>query len=189
MILAMAVVAGLMVSLARHHDQALSRIAALPLHLAWLVLLAIALQLPLLRTPSGPVQHLSVQQALFLLSHLVLLIFVWRNWRLMGIRSLGLGVICNLLVIAINGGFMPITPQTLTRINPGSLPAHWLAGFHYGYSKDIILLQEQTRLQMLSDMWVIPPPFPWPTAFSWGDVLIAVGIVVLLQGSAVMGRS
>jgi hypothetical protein len=78
---------------------------------------------------------------------------------------------------------MPIAPQTLTQINPGSLPSQWLAGLHYSYSKDIILLPEQTRLQMLSDQWVIPPPFPWPVAFSLGDVLIALGIVVLLQGS------
>ena len=119
----------------------------------------------------------------------MLLIFVWRNRRLTGIQILGLGVMCNLLVIAVNGGFMPITPQTLTRINPGSLPSQWLAGLHYGYSKDIILLREQTRLEMLSDMWVIPPPFPWPTAFSVGDVLIALGIMVLLLGSTATGHS
>jgi Sec-independent protein translocase protein TatA len=31
-------------------------------------------------------------------------------------------------------------------------------------------------------MLVLPPPFPWPTAFSLGDLLIAAGIIVLLQG-------
>jgi hypothetical protein len=188
MILALAVAVGLVVSLARFRGRAFSRIAALPLRSTWLALLAVVLQLPLLRAPAGSVQSVSVQQVFFLLSHLVLLVFVWRNWRLTGVQLLGLGVICNLLVIAVNGGLMPITPQTLTRINPGSLPSQWLAGLHYGYSKDIILLREQTRLQMLSDMWVIPPPFPRPTAFSLGDVLIAIGIVVLLQGSAVTRR-
>jgi hypothetical protein len=28
---------------------------------------------------------------------------------------------------------------------------------------------------------VLPAPFPWPTAFSLGDLLIAVGVVILLQ--------
>ena len=189
MILALAVAVGLIVGLVRYRDLAFSRIAALPLRSIWLALLAVALQLPLLRVPAGPVQSVRVQQTLFLISHLSLLIFVWRNWRLTGVRILGLGVMCNLLVIAVNGGFMPISPQTLTRINPGSLTSQWLAGLRYGYSKDIILLREQTRLLMLSDVWVIPPPCPWPTAFSLGDVLIAFGIVVLLQGSAVKGRS
>jgi hypothetical protein len=189
MILALAVAVGLVLGLARYRGQAFSRIAARPLRSIRLALLAVALQLPLLRAPAGSVQSVRVQQALFLLSHLVLLAFVWRNWRLTGVQILGLGVMCNLLVIAVNGGFMAITPQTLTQINPGSLLSQWSVGFHYGYSKDIILLREQTRLEMLSDRWVIPPPFPWPTAFSLGDVLIAIGIVVLLQGSAVAGRS
>jgi hypothetical protein len=189
MILALAVAVGLAVGLARYRGCAFSRIAGLPLRSAWLALLAVALQLPLLRAPAGSVERIGAQQALFLLSHLVLLVFVWRNWQLTGVQILGLGVMCNLLVIAVNGGFMPITPQTLTQINPGSLPSQWSVGLHYGYSKDIILLREQTKLQMLSDTWVIPPPFPWPTAFSLGDVLIALGIVMLLQGSAITGAS
>jgi hypothetical protein len=185
MILTLAVAVGLVVGLARHRGHAFRQIAALPLRSVWLALLSVALQLPLLRAPTEPIQHVSVQQALFLLSYLLLLIFVWRNWRLTSVQILGLGVVCNLLAIAVNGGFMPITPQTLTRINPGSTPDQWLAGLHYGYSKDIVLLREQTRLQGLSDTWVIPPPFPWPTAFSIGDMLIAIGIMVLLQGSSV----
>jgi len=189
MILALSVAVGFVVGWARYRGRIFGRIAALPLRSTWLALLAVALQLPLLRAPAGSVERIRVQQVLFLLSHLVLLIFVWRNRRLTGIQILGLGVMCNLLVIAVNGGFMPIAPQTLTRINPGSLPSQWLAGLYYGYSKDIILLREQTRFEMLSDMWVIPPPFPWPTAFSLGDILIALGIMVLLQGSAVTGRS
>ncbi|NIV37679.1 MAG: hypothetical protein GWN58_52170, partial [Anaerolineae bacterium] len=94
----------------------------------------------------------------------------------------GLGVLCNLAVILTNGGFMPITPETLVRINPGSTLDQWTVGFHYGNSKDVILLAQDTFLWVLSDMLVLPPPFPWPTAFSIGDLLIAAGIVVLLQG-------
>ena len=128
-------------------------------------------------------QEVQVQQMLFLLSLGLLLVFVWQNRRLTGIQIVGLGVICNLVVILVNGGLMPITPDTLTQINPGSLPEHWRPHLHYGYSKDVILLREQTNLWALSDILVLPPPFPRPTAFSVGDVLIAIGILVLLQGS------
>jgi len=181
MILALAVVVGLAVRLIRHKKHALSQIADMPLDMAWLALLALVLQIPLLRAPFGPTQQVGVQQALFLVSHLLLLGFVWRNWRLPGIQIVGLGVICNLLVILVNGGFMPITPQTLVQINPYSSLAQWPVGFHYGYSKDIILLRQDTSLWGLSDLLVVPPPFPWPTAFSLGDLIMAVGIVVLLQ--------
>jgi hypothetical protein len=121
-------------------------------------------------------------QALFLLSHLLLLTFVWLNRRLVGIQIVGLGVACNLAVILTNGGLMPITPETLVRINPGSTLDQWTVGSHYGYSKDVILLSQDMFLWVLSDMLVLPPPFPWPTAFSIGDLLIAAGIFVLLQG-------
>lgn len=182
MILALAVLVGLIVSVVRYRSQTASRLAAIPLRSAWLALLAVALQIPLLRAPFGTLEQVSVQQALFLLSHLLLLLFVWQNRRLAGIWIVGLGVVCNLVVIAANGGFMPITPETLVQINPETAPDQWPTGFHYGYSKDIILLRGDTVLWVLSDMLVLPPPFPWPTAFSLGDLLIAAGIIVLLQG-------
>jgi hypothetical protein len=183
MILGLAVVLGLIASLVRHRGRAFHEIAALPLRTIWLAGLALILQWPLLQAQGGSVQAIQVQQALFLLSLVLLLAFVWRNRRLHGIQIVGWGVICNLLVILVNGGWMPITPQTLARINPGTVPEQWPTQVHYGYSKDIILLQQQARLWALSDILVLPPPFPHPTAFSLGDLLIALGIIVLLQGT------
>ena len=83
---------------------------------------------------------------------------------------------------------MPITPETLVQINPGTTEVQWPLGVHYGFSKDIILSQEATRLWFLSDILVVPPPFPWPTAFSLGDLLIAAGIIVLLQGPRALAK-
>lgn len=182
MILTLAVVLGFAASLVRHRGRVFSQIGAIPLRSAWLALLALALQWPLLRAAAGPTGGLSVQMALFLLSHVLLLAFIWRNRRLIGVLIAGLGVFCNLLVIILNGGLMPVTPETLTAINVGSKPEQWPVGEHYGYSKDIILVRSETKLWALSDILVIPPPFPKPFAFSLGDLLIAVGIVVLLQG-------
>ena len=182
MILALAVILGLIASAIRHRSETASQVASIPLRAPWLALVALALQIPLLRAPFGPTQQVVAAQALFLLSHLLLLTFVWLNRRLVGIQIVGLGVLCNLAVILTNGGFMPITPETLVRINPGSTLDQWTVGFHYGSSKDVILLAQDTFLWVLSDMLVLPPPFPWPTAFSIGDLLIAAGIIVLLQG-------
>jgi Family of unknown function (DUF5317) len=183
MILALAVALGLAISWVRYGNRTFRRIAALPLRSVWLALLALALQWPLLRAPKGPVQSVGIQQALFLLSHLFLLAFVWRNRQMIGVQFVGLGVICNLLVILANGGLMPITTETLLQINPGSTLEQWSVGTHYGYSKDIILLRDQVKLWALSDILVVPPGFLFPAAFSVGDLLIAAGIIVLLQGS------
>jgi hypothetical protein len=184
MILALAVALGLIGGLARYRSRILEHIAAIPLRSAWLAILALILQWPLLHAQSGPVQSVRVQQVLFLLSHVLLLVFVWLNRRLISIQIVGLGVICNLLVIAANGGLMPITPETLTRINSGTTLDQWQADVHYAYSKDIILRRDGTRLWALADIFVIPPPFPQPVAFSVGDLLIGFGIVRLLLGSS-----
>ena len=180
MILATAVALGLAACLARHKSRAFRWIAAIPLRSAWLALLALAIQLPLLRAPAGSVQGFRPQQALLLLSYLLLLLCVWRNRRLGAILIVGVGVACNLTVILANQGFMPISPQTLVRINPATSVQQWPEGTHYGHSKDIILVQEDTLLWPLSDALAIPPPFPWPTAFSAGDLILAAGIVALL---------
>jgi hypothetical protein len=182
MILSVAVILGVIASVIRHRSETASQIASIPLRSPWLALIALALQVPLLRAPFGPVQQVVAAKAVFIFSHLLLLIFVWLNRRLVGIRIVGLGVVCNLLVILANGGLMPITPETLVRINSGSTLDRWTLGYHYDNSKDVILLRPDTALWVLSDILVLPPPFPWPTAFSAGDLMIAVGIVVLLQG-------
>ncbi len=183
MILALAVVVGLLAGLIRYRGCALERIAAISLRHAWLVLLALALQLPLLRAEAGPRQHIAVQQALFLASHLLLLAFVALNRRSTAIKIAGVGVVCNLIAILANGGLMPISPETLVQINPGSSLAQFPVGSHYGFSKDVILPRQGTALWLLSDILALPPPFPWPAAFSLGDLIIAVGIIVLMQGS------
>jgi hypothetical protein len=188
MILVLAIVLGLAASWVRHRRQTWDQIAAISLQWAPLALLAVLLQVPLLRAPAGPIEELRVEQALFLLSHVLLLALVWRNRRQVSILILGLGVLCNLAAVAANRGFMPISPETLVQINPGSTLAQWPSGMHYGYSKDIILLQGQTRLRVLSDMLILPPPFPWPTAFSLGDLFLAAGVLTLLQGPGKLSK-
>ena len=180
MILAAAVVLGLAVALVRYGRRGFTRIAAMPLRWAWLALLALALQVPILRAPAGPADGFFLQRTLLLTSYLLLLLFVLINRRQAALLIVGLGVLCNLAVILANQEYMPITPQTLVAINPGSAVQQWQVGTHYGYSKDIILTRGETHLWPLSDLLVIPPPFPWPTAFSIGDLFLAAGIVVLL---------
>ncbi|MGD8626349.1 MAG: DUF5317 domain-containing protein [Anaerolineae bacterium] len=182
MILSLAVALGLIASLARHRSRTVEQIAAISLRSAWLALLALVLQWPLLQTLSVPPEQLRLEQMLFLVSQLFLLAFVWRNRRLTGMWLVGLGILSNMAVIVANGGWMPIMPETLLRVNPDSILANWPRGWHYEFSKDLILLRQDTVLWMLSDILVLPPPFPWTAAFSPGDLIFAGGIVWLLQG-------
>jgi len=179
MILIWAVVLGLLAALVRYGKHAFSHLASIPLRYVWLILLAVVLQIPLLRSPTGPLQIFRIQQALFLASFLLLLLFVWLNRHLFSVMVIGTGILLNLIVILSNGGYMPISPQTLTRINPDSQLEEWEVNTHYEYSKDAILEPDNTQLKLFSDIFIIPVPIPVRAAFSIGDLIIAIGIVLL----------
>ena len=181
MILVLAVLVSFLIGVIRTRGH-VGGLARLRLRSTGLVFVALVLQIPLLRSPAESVERpFSLASTLFLLSYPLLLIFVWRNRRLVGSWMLGLGVILNLLVIAANGGFMPVSPDTLARLNPGASPDQWETSYHRHRSKEIILTKSETFFWELSDIFVLPPPFPLPAAFSIGDMFIAGGAFLFLQ--------
>ncbi len=189
MILAVAVFVGFLAVLVRYRRESIKHLAAIPLRHAWLLGVALVLQIPFLRSPAAPLEQLRVQQILFVSSLLILVFFVGLNWRLAGMLIVGAGLVGNLVVILANGGAMPISPGTLVKINPGSQPADWTPGTHYPGSKDVILEKEDTRLAGLSDALALRIPLMKRAAFSLGDLLIALGVVfVMLDGRLTVPR-
>jgi hypothetical protein len=113
-------------------------------------------------------------------SQLLLLVFVWLNRSIPGMWILGLGLLLNLAVISLNGGWMPISPETLE--SQGAAESSWQIGSRHGYSKDIVLTRESTTLWILSDILTLPKWIHYRVAFSIGDVILALGVIgYLLQ--------
>lgn len=127
------------------------------------------------------------QEMVFLASHLLLLAVVWANRRLAGMPLIGLGLLLNLLVMTANGGWMPITPEAVMQVGHTGLVPSLETGTRVYSSKTIILPAEQTRLRFLSDIFVLARPFPIPTVFSVGDVILSIGVLILIQ-NAMLGR-
>jgi hypothetical protein len=175
MILALAVLVGLLVSLLWVWFGG-RQLAAPNLRLVWLVPAAFVPQWLAFYWPAtqGWLADSTVAVSL-MASQLLLLLFVWLNRRQPGFWALGLGLTLNLLVISLNGGLMPISPEMVSRFE--LRPDTWEIGSRLGSSKDIVLPIAETRLWTLSDRFFLPLP-SWaanPVAFSLGDVLIAFG--------------
>ena len=113
-------------------------------------------------------------------SQSLLLLFAWINRKQSGFWVLGIGLTLNLLVIVLNGGLMPISPETVIQLAPNASLDAWHIGQRLGATKDVVLPVAATRLWWLSDRFLLPAPRPWRVAFSLGDILIGVGAFNLL---------
>lgn len=185
MILLLAVIAGLVAGLGRAWLGA-RRLRPPSLHLAWLVPIAFFPQLLAFRLPAT--RDLIADElaaAALVISQVLLLLFVWVNRNRPGFWALGLGLVLNLMVITLNGGLMPISPETVAWLLPDAASGTWQIGARLGTGKDIVLPVAATRLWWLSDRFLLPAWFPWRLAYSFGDVLIAAGAFWLLWS---MGR-
>lgn len=162
-------------------------LAAYALALAAFGLQAVVIYVPL---PYG--NGMTARLPLLALSYLLLAAFVWQIRGLPGVWLIGAGFLANGAVILANGGSMPVTLEALTAAGKAHLLTSTAVGTFVSSSKDILLPLAETRLWFLSDIFVIPPPFPLSSVFSVGDALIALGLfwlVPFLFGAPPVGRN
>ena len=148
----------------------------------WLAPLAFLMQAYLIFFPAeraGDV--LSPRSLLLVASQVLLFVVIWQNRHLSGIKVIGLGLLLNSLVMVLNGGFMPITPETLVQIGYDGNASQLETGYIVGRTKNVVAEPGEASLWFLSDVMVIPRPFPIPTALSLGDLLIVLGVFFFLR--------
>lgn len=147
----------------------------------WLVFAMVIPQVLVFQIPAiGRWVPESVIPTLQIGTMLGLLVFAVINLTAPGFWALGIGLLSNLTVIALNGGWMPISPETLHRLVPDAAMDTWVIGTRLGFSKDLIMASSTTNLAWLSDCLTLPQGFPYKVAFSIGDVFISVGAFLLL---------
>ncbi|HWQ41298.1 MAG TPA: DUF5317 domain-containing protein, partial [Desulfosporosinus sp.] len=104
-------------------------------------------------------------------SYFLLLIFTLRNSSLPGMRFITLGIFLNTLVIALNGGVMPVDPSFLTETGRKALMAG--QGTHG-------LMTSTTHMSFLADRFYLDILGWDKQVFSVGDGLIDIGIFLLV---------
>lgn len=155
----------------------LSRIADHSFRLAWLIVLAFSLQLVLF-VLEGRVEGIETWSGLiFIFSYLLLFPAVLANWKVKGMPWAGVGMFLNFVAIAANGGKMPVSTWGLRYSGQEKL----LASLREGAGVMHALVTENTRLWFLGDVLVFPRPYPLPTVFSVGDLLLLIGLFLLVQ--------
>lgn len=154
----------------------LKNLAGLRLERAWLPLTMVVLQFAIVLFPQ--VQDaglLALRPWITISSYVLLVLFLYANRRIPGVRIILVGGAMNLAVIAANGGYMPVTREALEI--SGHLDEIFRQGdreFVLG-SKDIVLERGETHLLPLSDVLKVPWGQKVPVTFSLGDVFITAG--------------
>jgi Family of unknown function (DUF5317) len=107
----------------------------------------------------------------------LLLLFLIANlrYRALGIVACGVGL--NLLVMTLNGGYMPASPEDLRAAGLPQVAAQLESQGHFQKTG---LRDGGTLLPFLGDVIRVPLPGPDRMA-SPGDVLVALGIFLFLQ--------
>jgi Family of unknown function (DUF5317) len=155
-----------------------SRLVQANLRLPVLLVIGAALQLgAVLATTFGVLE--GIAPWMLLLGTVALLGFAVANHRQPGMLMFGVGVFCNLLVVALNGG-MPVTEATLEKagIEPaGGIDAARPDALH-------IWADARTRLLLLGDLFAVRP---LRTVVSLGDIAQLAGLFLLVQGVMLHG--
>jgi hypothetical protein len=172
MILGVATV--LMVAIALLAGGRLRNLAQLELRMGWLTLVALMLQVLVIYT----VEIRWLTALLIMASYGLLAMVVAANHHIPGMALISLGLLANILVIAANGGYMPVTPEAVSRAGLGHIVTQSPEGAFVVGSKDVLLSRAETRLWPLSDVLVLGKP--WQTVFSPGDLVLACGLLWLV---------
>jgi hypothetical protein len=123
----------------------------------------------------GPLASSNLTPWLFTASTLALIFWaLWHRDQLRGVELMALGIALNLVVVVANAGHMPVAPG-LAHLGPSEL-------YRYGVWGQYTLTGPGTHLNWLSDWIQLPAPIDrvFPQAYSPGDLVSCVGLVVVL---------
>jgi hypothetical protein len=147
----------------------LDRLGTLRFDWAWLAIAGLIAQILLFSPLATGIVDAAVGGAIYVASTAAVLVAVLRNLPVPGMPIVWLGAASNLAAVIANGGIMPTTNEALA--TAGLEP-------ETGLSNSAVLADP--ALAPLTDVFALPSWFPLANVFSIGDVLIAVGIIVVI---------
>ncbi len=139
----------------------------------WLCFIPLALQLVIF-TPLGSLLGGDelFSRIVYLISMCIAAVLLFLTRRVPGLTWVAIGLVLNFVVIAANGGLMPVSQQ-----------ARQFAGMPVldGPSNNVVPIADSTLLWWLADIIPLPSWMPFANVLSPGDVFIALGAVIFTQ--------
>ncbi|MDQ0253138.1 hypothetical protein J2S74_000510 [Evansella vedderi] len=122
----------------------------------------------------SPLEAVSIY--IFMAVYIVGLYFLWLNRNLHGFLLIFAGVFLNFLVMAVNGGRMPVSLEAAQILDP-----MYIEVLKNGVYAKHTALTETTRLAFLGDVIPLNIPFRNNQVISIGDVFMNIGIFLFIQ--------
>ena len=116
---------------------------------------------------------------MIIFSYVMLLLAVWYNKKLKGMKIISLGIVFNFIVIVANGGHMPVLLSGLYKAGLNDFALVLKEGSYVTHT----LITETTLFRFLADVIPLSPPFPDPSVVSAGDFLMFYGVFSLIQNA------
>lgn len=158
----------------------LSSLSQISLKKIELILLACLIQAGLIFLGSKKIKFvLDYSSYMIIFSYIVLLLAVWYNKALKGIKIIALGIIFNFIVIVANGGHMPVLLGSLYKAGLDDFALVLKEGTYVTHA----LVTEKTLFGFLADVIPLPPLFLDPSVVSAGDFLMFYGVFNLIQNA------
>ncbi|WNF39101.1 DUF5317 domain-containing protein [Bacillaceae bacterium IKA-2] len=119
---------------------------------------------------------LNISGFLFIVIYILGMYFLWLNRHHYGFLLILAGVFLNFLVMALNGGRMPVSEEAAMILDP-----YYIEVLKNGVYAKHTLLTEFTKLAFLGDVIPITSPYPKIRVISIGDVFMSIGVFFFIQ--------
>lgn len=118
------------------------------------------------------------------LSYILMILCVILNLNKNSMKVFLIGITLNFIVIFANGGKMPVSLNGIRGINDTIAIEVPLSDFDIKHQG----ITPETKFAYLSDIILMPKPYPLPKILSIGDIFIMIGLFMFLQEAMVIDK-
>jgi hypothetical protein len=160
----------------------LGQLRLVRLRASWIVFVALGVQILLFSSASRMVRIPVSESNAHIATYVALLAFVVANIREPGLVFAAAGCALNTIVIAANGGRMPVSLASWTATGKAASDLTE----HGDYNN--IVLASHAHLSWLGDIFALPRAVPLANSLSVGDLLLLIGVITFVYRASLPAR-